>query len=86
LLGRKNWLFADSDDGGERADGIYSLIGTAELNGMNIEAYLRHLFERLPEHPINRIEDLLPWPSPINYSNLSSLPGRHQCAQTGGLR
>jgi transposase len=60
-LGRKNWLFAGSDDGGERAAGIYSLLGTAQLNGLNIEAYLRHLFERLPEHPINRIEELLPW-------------------------
>jgi hypothetical protein len=60
-LGRKNWLFAGCDDGGERAAAIYSLLGTAQLNGLNIEAYLRHLFERLPEHPINRIEELLPW-------------------------
>ncbi len=60
-LGRKNWLFAGSDDGGERAAAIYSLLGTAQLNGLNIEAYLRHLFERLPEHPINRIEEFLPW-------------------------
>jgi transposase len=60
-LGRKNWLFAGCDNGGERAAAIYSLLGTAQLNGLNIEAYLRHLFERLPEHPINRIEELLPW-------------------------
>ena len=60
-LGRKNWLFAGSDDGGERAAGIYSLLGTAQLNGLKIEAYLRHLFERLPEHPINRVDELLPW-------------------------
>ena len=60
-LGRKNWLFAGCDDGGERAARIYSLLGTAHLNGLNIEAYLRHLFELLPEHPINRIEELLPW-------------------------
>jgi len=60
-LGRKNWLFAGSDDGGERAAGIYSLIATAHLNSLNIEAYLRHLFELLPEHPINRIDELLPW-------------------------
>jgi hypothetical protein len=33
----------------------------AQLNGLNVEAYLRHVFERLPEHPINRIEELLPW-------------------------
>ena len=60
-LGRKNWLFAGCDDGGERAAGIYSLLGTAQLNGLNIEAYLRYLFEQLPEHPINRIGELLPW-------------------------
>jgi transposase len=60
-LGRKNWLFAGSDDGGERAAAIYSLLGTAQLNGLNIEAYLRHVLEHLPEHPINRVEQLLPW-------------------------
>jgi transposase len=60
-LGRKNWLFAGSDDGGERAAAIYSLLGTAQLNGLNVEAYLRLLFERLPDHPVNRIEELLPW-------------------------
>ncbi|MCC6430334.1 MAG: IS66 family transposase [Gemmatimonadaceae bacterium] len=60
-LGRKNWLFAGSNDGGERAAAIYSLLGTAQLNGLNIEAYLRHVLERLPEHPINRVEELLPW-------------------------
>jgi hypothetical protein len=60
-LGRKNCLFAGSDDGGERAAAIYTLLGTAQLNGLNIEAYLRHVLEHLPEHPINRIEELLPW-------------------------
>jgi len=60
-LGRKNWLFAGSDDGGERAATIYSLLGTARLNDINPEAYLRHVLERIAEHPINQIEDLLPW-------------------------
>lgn len=60
-LGRKNWLFAGSDDGGERAAALYTLLGTAHLNGLNLEAYLRHVFERLPEQPINQIEELLPW-------------------------
>jgi len=60
-LGRKNWLFAGSDDGGERAAAIYSLLGTAQLNGLNVEAYLRHVLERLPDHPINRVDELLPW-------------------------
>jgi len=60
-LGRKNWLFAGSDDGGERAAAIYSLLGTAKLNGLNIEAYLRHVLEKLPDHPTERVEELLPW-------------------------
>jgi hypothetical protein len=60
-LGRKNRLFAGSDDGGQRAAAIYSLIGSAKLNGINVEAYLRQVLERLPEHPVNRVEELLPW-------------------------
>lgn len=60
-LGRKNYLFAGSDAGGERAAAMYSLIGTAKLNGVDPEAYLRHVLERIAEHPINRIADLLPW-------------------------
>ena len=58
-LGRKNYLFAGSDAGGERAAAIYSLIGSAKLNGLNPEAYLREVMTRIADHPINRIKDLL---------------------------
>jgi transposase len=60
-LGRKNWLFAGSDDGGERAAAIYTLLGTAKLNDLNPAGYLRYVLERIADHPINRIEELLPW-------------------------
>jgi len=66
-LGRKNYLFAGSDAGGERAAAIYSLIGSAKLNGLDPEAYLRQVLIRIPDHTINHIEELLPW-------NISSAP------------
>jgi transposase len=61
VLGRKNYLFAGSDTGGERAAAIYSLIGTAKLNGLNPEAYLRDVLTRIADHPVNRIHEMLPW-------------------------
>ena len=60
-LGRKNWLFAGSDTGGERAAAIYSLIETCKLNGIDPEAYLRSVLTNIADHPINRVADLLPW-------------------------
>jgi transposase len=60
-LGRKNYLFAGSDSGGCRAAILYTLIQTALLNGLEPEAYLRAVLARIADHPINRIDDLLPW-------------------------
>ena len=60
-LGRKNYLFAGSDAGGERAALIYSLIGTAKLNGLDPQAYLATVLERIADHPVNRVAELLPW-------------------------
>nr|WP_272869005.1 transposase domain-containing protein [Agrobacterium tumefaciens] len=60
-LGRKNWLFAGSNKGGERAATILSLIETAKLNGLDPEAYLRYVLTRIADHRINEIGKLLPW-------------------------
>jgi transposase len=60
-LGRKNFLFAGSDAGGERAAAVYSLLGSAKLNGLDPEIYLQHVLERIADHPIRRINELLPW-------------------------
>src|SRR5437764_1448586 len=61
-LGRRNYLFAGSDSGGERAAAIYTLVATARLNGLNPEAYLKDILTRIADgHPINRIDELMPW-------------------------
>jgi len=61
-LGRKNYLFAGSDVGGDRAAAIYTIVETAKLNQVNPEAYLRDTLSRIAEgHPISRIEQLVPW-------------------------
>jgi transposase len=75
-LGRNNYLFMGSDAGGQRAAAMYSLVETAKLNGLDPEAYLREVFERIAEHPINRIDELLPW----NIARQCSEPAPQRCA------
>jgi len=60
-IGRRNFLFAGADSGGERAAAMYSLIGSCRLNGIDPEAYLHYVIERIADHPVNRIDELLPW-------------------------
>ena len=61
-LGRRNYLFAGSDNGGERAASIYTMVASAKLNGINPEIYLKDTLTRIAEeHPINRVDALVPW-------------------------
>jgi transposase len=67
-LGRKAWLFAGSDRGGERAAAIYTLIATAKLNGVDPRAWLADVLRRIADHPASRLHQLLPW----NWSGTAS--------------
>ncbi len=60
-VGRRSWLFAGSDRGGERAAAIYTLITTARLNGIDAQAWLADTLRRIADHPANKLADLLPW-------------------------
>jgi transposase len=60
-LGRRAWLFAGSDRGGERAAAMYTLIGTAKLNGVDPQAWLADVLRRIADHPASRLPELLPW-------------------------
>jgi transposase len=60
-IGRKNWTFAGSDAGGDRAAAIYTLIETCKLNDVDPQAWLADMLARLPDHPASRVADLLPW-------------------------
>lgn len=72
-LGRKNYMFAGSDNGGARAAAIYTLIESAKLNGLDPEAYLRDVLARIAAHKISRIAELLPW-------NIGSVPAQRAAA------
>jgi transposase len=60
-LGRRNWTFAGSDEGGRRAAALYTLIATAKLNDIDPQAWLADVLARMPDYPAKRIGDLLPW-------------------------
>jgi transposase len=60
-IGRKNFLFAGSDAGGERLADALTLIETAKLHGLNPEAYLADILARINDHMINQLDQLLPW-------------------------
>src|SRR5712675_952030 len=60
-LGRKSWLFAGSDRGGQRAAAMYSLIVTAKLNNVDPQAWLADVLARIADHPAHRLDELLPW-------------------------
>jgi transposase len=60
-LGRKAWLFAGSDRGGERAAMMFSLIATARLNDVDPQAWLADVLARIAAHPASRLGELLPW-------------------------
>jgi transposase len=60
-LGRKSWLFAGSDRGGERAAVVYSLIATAKLNDVDPQAWLADVLARIADHPVRHLDELLPW-------------------------
>ena len=60
-LGRRSWLFAGSDRGGERAAAMYTLIVTAKLNGIDPQAWLADVLRRIADYPVSRLDQLLPW-------------------------
>jgi transposase len=60
-VGRHNWTFLGSDEGGNRAAAIYTLIETCKLNDVDPQAWLADMLERLPDHSAKRADELLPW-------------------------
>jgi transposase len=60
-LGRKSWLFAGSDRGGQRAAVMYSLIITAKMNDIDPQTWLADVLARIADHPVSKLDELLPW-------------------------
>jgi transposase len=60
-IGRKNWLFAGSDTGGETLASAMTIIETAKISGLDPQAYLTDVLSRIHDHKINQLDNLLPW-------------------------
>jgi hypothetical protein len=75
-VGRRDWTFAGSDAGGHRAAAVYTLIETCKMNDVDPRAWLADILARLPDHPANKVADLLPWNWKANSPRPPSLPKR----------
>ncbi len=83
--GRKNYLFAGSDAGGNRAAAIYSLTETAKLNGLDPGAWLHDVVARIADHPINRIAEPLPWKWTPQAQETNALRRSPNACREGGV-
>src|SRR6202166_1986842 len=77
-LGRKSWLFAGSDRGGQRAAAMYSIIVTAKMNNVDPQAWLADVLTRIAEHPAHRLDELLPWNWQLLRESAKAVPGRFE--------
>ena len=65
-VGRRNWTFAGSNAGGHRAAAVYTLIETCKMNDVDPQVWLADVLARLPDHPANKVANLLPWNWKVN--------------------
>jgi hypothetical protein len=75
-VGRRNWLFAGSDTGGETLARAMSVIETAKLNGLDPQAYLADVLDRIHDHMANKLDELLPW----NWKPITMQPSKNAAA------
>ncbi len=73
VIGRKNWMFAGRDSGGETLAAAMTIIETAKMNGLNPQAYLADVLGRIQDHKVNRLDELLPWNwAPLQAAEITS--------------
>ena len=72
-VGRRNWTFAGSDAGGDRAAAVYTLIETCAMNDVDPQAWLADVLARLPDHPANKVDELLPWNWKANHRSKAAV-------------